>query len=329
MQELVSSRRMPATLRWMAASQDLVVTRAQLAALGIGHEGVAARTRQGVWRDLGPRVVVLHSGQVTQRQRAWVGFLHAGRHSVLAGPTATELGGLRGYAAWEISVAVPHGSELGDLEHPLVTVRVHQTRHPAQSVVPGRTPARHTMARAVVETASTAADEDLARALLAAAVQQRLVRPSEMDAFLETRRTMPRRRLLRETIDDVAGGAHSLPELEYARALRRAGLPEPTRQRLVRRPHGSYYLDNDFEPWLVTVEVNGSQHDDARARDYDDERRGRLQAGGRLVVDLSSYVVRRLPRVAVLRTADALLSRGWVPPPRCATVLQTYRQLTA
>ena len=82
--------------------------------------------------------------------------------------------------------------------------------------------------------------------------------------------------LIRETISDVAGGAHSLARAHYARALRRAGLPEPTRQRKVRRPNGVWYLDNDFDDWLVTVEVNGMQHHDLLASEADDFRRGVL-----------------------------------------------------
>jgi hypothetical protein len=56
------------------------------------------------------------------------------------------------------------------------------------------------------------------------------------------------------------------------------------------------------------------QHHDLLASEADDVRRGGLQARGRLVVDLSSYTVRHRERIAALRTAEALMSRGWVPP---------------
>jgi hypothetical protein len=118
-----------------------------------------------------------------------------------------------------------------------------------------------------------------------------------------------------------------LPELEYAQALRRAGLPDPTRQRKVRRANGVWYLDNDFDEWLVTVEVNGMQHHDLLASEADDLRRTGLQIRGRLVVDISSYSVRRRPRLAVVRTGEALMSRGWVPPPKVAHLLSEYARL--
>jgi very-short-patch-repair endonuclease len=319
---------MPIVLRALAGAQDLVVTRSQLGRAGFDHDAVARRTLQGIWRAFGPRVVVLHTGEITFRQRAWIGVLHAGPRSALAAATAAELGGLRGYEEWTTHVAVPHGSEVGDLEHPLVAVHVHQTRFPDQDVVPDRLPARHHLHRAVAELASASADDARAVAVLASAAQQRLVRPDDVERFVMSRRTLRRRRLILETLRDVAGGAESLPEVEYARALRRAGLPVPARQRTVATTAGRYVLDNDFEPWQVTVEINGRQHDDPLARDHDDVRRGALQRDGRLVVDVSAFVVRQRPRLAVLRTAEALQARGWQPDARCAAVLDTYRSLT-
>jgi hypothetical protein len=105
MSEKESSRRLPAVVRQLAAQQDLVVTRTQLAQRGIGHLMVASRTAQGIWRDLGPRVVVLHSGQLTRPQQRWVGVLHAGPGAVLALATAAEAGGLVGFEADEVHVA--------------------------------------------------------------------------------------------------------------------------------------------------------------------------------------------------------------------------------
>ena len=124
---------------------------------------------------------------------------------------------------------------------------------------------------------------------------------------------MSRRALIIETIADVEGGSQSLPELEYLRGIRRAGLPTPTRQRIVKRPHGRYYLDCEFDPFGVTVEINGGQHIELLTKEADDVRRTWLAIGGRLVVDLGSYIVRHDNDLAVLMTAEALRSRGWVP----------------
>jgi hypothetical protein len=61
------------------------------------------------------------------------------------------------------------------------------------------------------------------------------------------------------------------------------------------------------------VEINGAGHLTLTAKEYDDVRRTRLSIGGRLVVDLGSHLVRRHNDLAMLLTADALLSRGWLP----------------
>jgi hypothetical protein len=89
----------------------------------------------------------------------------------------------------------------------------------------------------------------------------------------------------------------------------------PTRQRIVRHSNGRYHLDCDFEPYGVTVEINGAQHIELLAKESDDVRRTRLAIGGRLVVDLGSHLVRHDIDLAMLITADALRSRGWAPAP--------------
>jgi hypothetical protein len=245
---------------------------------------------------------------------------------VLALTSAAEAGGLEGFAEPTIHVAVEHGREVDDLVDAAVTVRVHQSRHAAEDLVPLREPARQQVARAVVELASAAASDNRTRALIAASVQQRLVRPGHLLAFIALRPTLPKRRLIRETVLDVAGGAQSLPELEYARALRRIGLPQPSRQRKVRRRNGVWYLDNDFDEWGVTVEINGAQHFELLASEADAVRRTALQVRGRIVVDISSYTVRHRVGRAMLATADALVARGYRPRNRTRRVLEHLAQ---
>ena len=93
----------------------------------------------------------------------------------------------------------------------MITVRVHQTRHVADDVVPLREPGRQTLARAGVEMASDADNDNRTRALIAAVVPQRLVRPDLPRAFVTLRPTLPKRALIRETILDVEAGSHSCP----------------------------------------------------------------------------------------------------------------------
>lgn len=331
----------PPALDRLARQQSGVVSRAQLATFGVDRAMVSRRARDRVWHPLGPRVVVLHRGVLTTEQRWWVGVLHAAVPAESAGPapavrdvaltrlTAAEAGGLVGFATDTVHVAVEHGREVDDLDHPAVRIRVHQTRHlEPDQLHPARRPPRIRLARAVVESASEVAVSrpGRARALIAAAVQQRLVRPAELRPLAASRRTLPGRQLLIETIGDAAGGAHSLPELAYLRGLRAAGLPAPTRQRKVQRPDGAWYLDNDFADHLVSVEVNGLQHYELLLQEADDFQRAVLQISGRIVIDLTSYAVRHHIQACVLLTAEALLAHGWHPAPKVERVLAAYRE---
>jgi hypothetical protein len=311
-------------LAQLARLQDHVVSRSQLAGIGADYQVVDRRTRAGTWQLFGPRVVVLHNGRLTREQRWWAAYLHGSLDDVgrpvraaLCGLTAIEAGGLVGFEAPVLHVVVEHGRQVTDLESRQLTVRVHETRlFETTEVHPTRQPPRLRLPRSIVQCASDAAirQPDRARSIIAAAVQQRLVRPEAMRRYAVARRTLPGRRLLLETISDAQGGAHSLPELEFLRGVRSTGLPEPRRQRALQRANGTWYLDNDFGDYLVTIEVNGLQHYEQIATESDEFRRAVLEIGGRLVVGVSSYAVRHQIARCMIITAEALISRGYRPP---------------
>ena len=308
--------------RVLAARQDHLVSRVQLDAFGAGHQLVARRVDAGLWQVVGPQVVSLAPGRLTRHQQMWAGVLHAGGDAVLARLSALEAAGLTGFADDWIHVCLSQGDNTEDLVHPLVNVRVHESRRlPADELLLSATPPRMTQDRAAIDAASDARSERACRTILAMCVQQRLVSPGRLRPMVVERRNLPRRRLILETLGDLEGGAHSLAEQDFLRSLRRAGLPLPTRQRAVRRPDGRYVLDCDYDLWLVTVEINGAHHVIVLQKEWDDVRRTRLAIGGRLVVDIGSWIVRHDPDLAVLLTADALLARGWRPAPAVRSTL--------
>lgn len=313
----------------LVARQDGVLSRDQLAHQGVSRAHIAQRVRTGRWQVLGPRVVVLATGALTVAQQMWAAVLHAGPGSVLADLTAAELGGLRGFEDSTRYVLVPHGFNARNLVVPSIglDVRVRQSRRLAESLVqPAREPRRLQLAEAVVDAASRAAWPDRTRLLVIASVQQRLLRPDDVRRTVAMRPKLARRVVIIQSIDDVEGGLHSLPERAWDRARRRYRLPEPTRQQPVRRSDGTWYLDADFAPGGVGVEINGVQHLRAVDAVRDHHRRNVLGTGGRLMITLDSRTVRQRPGVAVVATAVALLSRGWQPDGRTLTAL---RQLAA
>lgn len=120
-----------------------------------------------------------------------------------------------------------------------------------------------------------------------------------------------RRRLLLETPEDVAGGSHSLPELEWLRLLRRAGLSLPSRQVKVRRPDGTYYLHAEWTDLGVGAEINGAQHDDLLAREYDHQRHSALVASRRQTMYFSSHAVRHQGQAVTETVMRVLRAYGW------------------
>lgn len=298
----------------LTEAQSMVVSRRQLSTLKIGRQLISRRVGGDQWQTVGPHVVVLHAGPLSRTQQCWAGVLHAGPGAALGGLTALEVEGLAGFASDDVHTWVPHGSGRRDLDTDAVSIRVHESRSiTAADILATRRPPRVRQGSATVAAAAGARSDRACRTILAMSVQQRLVLPSTLRALVLARPNLHRRALILETLDDVEGGSQSLPELEYLRGLRRHGLPQPTRQRVVQAAGGRYYLDADFDEWLVTVEINGSQHLNLQQKERDDMRRTRLAIGGRLVVDIGSHTVRHDVALAALMTADALFSRGWVP----------------
>lgn len=245
----------------------------------------------------------------------WVAVLHAGERSALCGLTAAESLGLRGYEVAPVHVLVERGVHVPELESEHLTLVVHETRRLSpEDLHPAREPRRTRFPRSIVDAASDADDDLRCMALLAASVQQRRTRVHDLRDEVERTVRIPRRRLIVETLDDIEGGAYSVPEIEFLRGVRAAGLPEPTRQRILRRPDGRYYLDASWDEFRVAAEIDGAHHLLIAQRVADDVRRNSISAKGVILLHFSSYAVRHLINevVALLREAleTAAAARG-------------------
>lgn len=65
---------------------------------------------------------------------------------------------------------------------------------------------------------------------------------------------------MRQVVRDLADGAQSLGELDFAAMCRRHGIPEPDRQVMRRTPRGRIYLDARWQASRVVVEIDGAGH---------------------------------------------------------------------
>lgn len=249
----------------LAAEQDGVLGRRQARLGGMSEDAWQWRLDTGRWRSLAPGVAVTHSGEPSQRQCAWAGVLLAGRDALLSGDAALIEYGMRMNGVATVDVAVPQARkvvgrrlEWGGTEPSEVVPhrvrRLDQWRHPA------RRPPAVRVGPAVLHAAAWAMTDRGGEWRVAAAVQQRLVRPADLRRDLAQMVQLPRGPLLRTVLDDVELGAHAASELDFLRFLRRSGLPAPDRMQRRIRAGSILYLDAWWERQRVCAEMDGAHH---------------------------------------------------------------------
>ncbi|WP_234040754.1 endonuclease domain-containing protein [Micromonospora coerulea] len=296
-------------LSWLLFRQDDVISLGQ-ALDHLSRKAIRHRVATGRWRQVHRAVFVTHTGPVSTVQRRWVAVLAAGPIAVLGGLTAPQVAGLRGFGSGAVHLLVPAACRRGPLPQ---GVRLHRTTHlPDEDVLVVGQPRRTMPARSIVDAAQWAASDGEARAVIAAAFQQRLVGGDELHRVLDRMPRLRRRRLIASTVTDAAGGAHSLGELEFLDLVRRAGLPEPTRQKVRYDSAGRRrYLDAYFEPWQVHVEIDGGQHLDPAHAWADMRRQNALWIEGDRVLRFPSWALRARPTEVIAQLGAALRAAGW------------------
>jgi very-short-patch-repair endonuclease len=295
--------------------QSAVLATAQVERL-IGRAKLRGHIRAGRWRRLCRGVVLMGNGRLDHRQRLWVAVLTAGPDALLAGTTAAAEGGVQGLRSEPLQVIVPAVREvtarLPGLPPDMPAVRIYRTSVlPAEHRQIGRPP-RTTTARSVTDAAAWARNADEARFVLAAACQQRRVNPAEVLEVLATMSRVRRRKLIRTTIADIEGGAHSLSELDFVTLCRRYHLPPPDLQRQRRDADGrKRYLDAYWTEWQVHVEVDGAHHMDVREWAADMLRQNRIWIAGDRILRFPGWLLRTHPADVAAQVRAALSAAGW------------------
>lgn len=245
-----------AVLDELRSAQLGVVTRAQLAALGIGPDKVRHELAARRWQKGPHGVVVLHAGPLTHEQTLWAAVLSQTGPAGLAGLSAAVSQGLSWTPPAQIEVVVDSRTR------PLATpgVRIHVSRRfSAGDLHPTRSPAMLRLERSVVDAAAWSRSSRTACGLLAAAVQQRLTTADKLSDELRDAGPVRHSRLLSLCLGDIAGGAQSFAEIDFGRIAVSAGIPPPLRQQRRRDAHGRVrWLDADFSRFLA--EVDGALH---------------------------------------------------------------------
>jgi very-short-patch-repair endonuclease len=276
------------------------------------------RVSSGRWQQPCPGIVVAQSGPLTEAQALRVAVLWAGPGAALGGLTAARLDGLSGFedrgqqaAGRPVHLLVPASSRVRRTRPGLPLV-VHYSRLLGpDDVHPLREPRRTRMARSLVDAASWMGSDRGVQAVLAAGVQQRLARPPDLLAVVAGNPRLPRRAMIRATLDDIAGGAQALSELDLARLVRNYRLPEPDRQAPRRDSAGRRrWLDAVWEAARLIVEVDGIHHLDAAQYWADMDRDNDFTLGGYRILRFPAFVVRYRPGYVAGKIRAALRGDG-------------------
>jgi hypothetical protein len=272
------------------------------------------RIESGRWQQPCHGVVVSHSGPLTREQELWVACLWAGPGAALSGLTAARLWGLRGFDANEdaIELILPPGRER-KLARPALRLITHYSRHlSAADVHPARQPPRTRASRSLVDAASWRYSDRGAQAILAAGVQQGLTRPEHLAAVLDGNQRMHRRKLMLETIADIAGGSGALSELDFLRyVIRPHRLPEPDRQAPRAAAGGRRrWLVAAWEKARLIVEVDGAGHADILGYWDDINRDNQFTPQGYDTLRYASFAVRYQADHVASQIRQALRDRG-------------------
>ncbi len=279
----------------------------------LGESAVRWRVRSGRWQRPCRGVLITHSGPVSDDEALWVAVLAVSGGAVLGGLTAARLDGLAGFEDRVIHLLVP-ASRVVKLE--LAGVAVHRSRllH-AADVHPVRLPPRTRIARSLLDAAAWSRSDARARAVLAAGVQQRLVRPGDLMAVTQRFPGIKRHRLIVSTLADVAGGAQALSELDFCQLTRRFGLPRPDRQVMRLDAAGRRrWLDAYWDASRLVVEVDGLWHMEATAWWADMRRDNELTVSGLRVLRFPAFAVRDQPEMVAAQVRAALRMTERVMP---------------
>ncbi len=288
--------RRPERADWRALADDQagLLSRRQLNELGLDRFFIRNQVEAGRWAELTPMVVATFTGRLTRLATMWLGVLHAGDTSVVGGLTAAEVLGLRHWEREDVTVLVPDELDFDDAvpgvrfvrtRRDIPAMRLHRAGIPVARVEP-----------AVLLWAAYQPSRRTAQGVVAAVVQQRLSTPDRLYSWVERMRPLRWAKMFRAALEEIAGGAQSLGEIDVRRMCRAVGIVPPNRQRPRRDSSGRMrYTDCEWDlpsGDVLVLEVDGSFHMDVGHWEDDLARQRRISGPGRIVVRCTTRELR-------------------------------------
>jgi len=297
----------------VAADRGGVASRALLADVGVHRHHIRQEVLRGRWALHGRHTVAVHTRVLTQEELFWRAVWEVSASgAALDGVSALIGAGLRGFDEEAVHVSVVHNRRSAKAPG----VRVHHLPRRCSDEVIGAGVPRVRPALAAIRAAHWAVSDRQAALILAMTVQQRLCSSAQLLAAVEVIRGRRRRALVKGVVLDVAGGAQSLGELDFAGMCRRHGLPEPDRQVIREDPTGRRYLDCRWRCGLV-AEIDGAGHRWGLAVTDDNLRLNEGVVGGEQVLrfDTLGLRLREGPFMTQLRAGLHALGEPGVEAP--------------
>lgn len=285
---------------------DGVAHRDELTRFGAPEPVVTAHLAADRWREVGS-AIVLHNGPLTRAQRERVAVINCGPRAVLTSFSAASAWGLAGWERDEVHVLAPGGATNPRIQG-LILHRTRDWRR-ADIAVNRRL---HRLAPALLIAAASFRSERPGCGLLAAGVQQRLVRAADVRRALEAAPRVRHRRALMLATQDIAQGAHALSEIDFVNLCRRFGLPIPTRQAVrVDRFGRRRYLDVEWrlpDGRRVAAEIDGALHLSPVRWVEDQLRQNEVVIDGTIMLRYPTVVVRAEPALVAEQLGRVLAS---------------------
>jgi hypothetical protein len=288
--------------------QHGVAARSQLIELGLDDNDLRRLVRQRRLALAHRGVYANHTGRLQWAARSMAAVLFH-PHSALCHRSALDLAGD------PIHVAIEHprnGTELPG-------VVLHRVRHLEERVQWHRTPPRLRIEEAALDVAADARSLTDAVAVLTGVVQRSATTAERLLERLEARSRMPRGAELREVLQDVAAGSHSVLERHYrARVQRPHGLPAGQSQvRAIGPGRKGVRRDVLHHELRLVLELDGrAWHDTAEAREDDGWRDLTAARDGLLTLRLGWPHAHERPCRTALELGAVMQARGWVGHPR-------------
>ena len=279
----------------LAEAQAGTLSQRQLNELGVSRSFVRNQLRARRWVQRTSSVFSITTGPLSREQCLWQAVLHAGPTAVIAGLTAAELHGMKNWARDDITVLVD--DELSF--EPLEGVRFFRSRRALASMRSARALPVCQLEPAILLFAGYAPSRRTAHGAVTAAVQQRLTTPDRLSGWLARMTPLRRAPEFRALLHDIAGGAHSLSEIDLRRACKEFAVAAPRGQKGRRDRNGRRrWTDAEWDlpdGSVLVLEVDGAYHDDVLQAAADKSRHRKLSTRRRIVVSCSAYELRHEP----------------------------------